>query len=196
MIVSTATTVAQVPHGFSNAHHTLVATICGGVGTKRADTGSCSSSGRSSSGSSRSSRPAAAGAPMPAAQAAPKSAEEAVQYLAKVGPDLISTANLLRRANLKDPLAYRLMRQGLYLHIVNRLLAPYTQDFESWNGAWSTGVDDSKDKFVISFSPGAPSALSELAEDWLIIKMDDNVMQFEHTSGGNGDTDVLHFEHL
>lgn len=23
-----------------------------------------------------------------------------------------------------------------YLHIVNRLLAPYTQDFESWNGAW------------------------------------------------------------
>lgn len=67
---------------------------------------------------------------------------------------------------------------------------------QSWNGAWSTGVDDSKDKFVISFSPGAPSALSELAEDWLIIKMDDNVMQFEHTSGGNGDTDVLHFEHL
>jgi type VI secretion system protein VasJ len=56
---------------------------------------------------------------MPAAQAAPKSADEAVQYLAKVGPDLIATANLLRRANLKDPLAYRLMRQGLYLHIVN-----------------------------------------------------------------------------
>jgi type VI secretion system ImpA/VasJ family protein len=55
---------------------------------------------------------------MPAAQAAPKSAEEALQYLAKVGGDLISTANLLRRANLRDPLAYRLMRQGLYLHIV------------------------------------------------------------------------------
>jgi len=54
---------------------------------------------------------------MPTAQAAPKSAEEALQYLAKVGGDLIGTANLLRRANLRDPLAYRLMRQGLYLHI-------------------------------------------------------------------------------
>lgn len=56
---------------------------------------------------------------MPSTQAAPKSAEEAIQYLAKVGGDLISTANLLRRASVRDPLAYRLMRQGLYLHIAS-----------------------------------------------------------------------------
>jgi hypothetical protein len=65
---------------------------------------------------------------------------------------------------------------------------------QTYNGTWSTGFDDSKNKFLMTFSPGVPSALLELQEDWLILKMDSNVMQFEHTSGGNGDTDVLHFE--
>ena len=71
-----------------------------------------------------------------------------------------------------------------------------TNNGQIWNGTWTTGIDDSKDKFLITFSAGIPSALSDLQEDWLILKMNDNVMQFEHTSGGNGDTDVLHFEHL
>jgi hypothetical protein len=82
----------------------------------------------------------------------------------------------------------------------------YTFDFESngsltasngsqsWNGTWTTGIDDSSDKMVFSFPVGAPSALQELQEDWLIIQITDNLMHLEHTSGGNGDTDVVKFE--
>ena len=82
----------------------------------------------------------------------------------------------------------------------------YVFDFESngglsaskgvqiWQGAWSAGLDDSQDKLLIAFSGGAPSALLELQEDWHIIKMDDGFMHLEHTSGGNGHTEVLHFE--
>lgn len=61
------------------------------------------------------------------------------------------------------------------------------------NGTWSTGVDDSTDKFVISFDGPVPGALAELEEDWRIISMTDDQMHFEHTSGGNGDTDILKF---
>ncbi len=64
---------------------------------------------------------------------------------------------------------------------------------QSWSGTWATGFDDSANKFLIDFSGAVPSALSELEEDWRIIKVDDNFMHFEHTSGGNGDTDVLKF---
>ena len=65
---------------------------------------------------------------------------------------------------------------------------------QTWSGTWTTGIDDSKDKMLLSFSPGAPSALTELQEDWLIIVINDNLMHFEHTSGGNGDTDIVKFE--
>ena len=71
-----------------------------------------------------------------------------------------------------------------------------TQNGQTWSGTWSTGFDDSKDKLLITFSGSAPSALLDLQEDWLILKMNDTVMQFEHTSGGNGDTDVVHFEKI
>ena len=71
-----------------------------------------------------------------------------------------------------------------------------TKNGQSWTGNWSTGFDDSKDKMLLSFTGAIPSELSDLQEDWLILKMNNNVMQFEHTSGGNGDTDVLHFEHI
>lgn len=64
---------------------------------------------------------------------------------------------------------------------------------QSWTGTWQTGIDDSADKFLIDFTGVVPSALSELEEDWRIISMNDNFMHFEHTSGGNGDTDVLKF---
>ena len=71
-----------------------------------------------------------------------------------------------------------------------------TQNGQTWSGTWSTGFDDSKNKLLITFSGGAPSSLVELQEDWLIIKMDDNLIHLEHTSGGNGDTDVIHFERI
>ena len=40
---------------------------------------------------------------------------------------------------------------------------------------------------------GVRFALGELEEDWRIIELQDDFMHFEHTSGGNGDTDVLKF---
>lgn len=69
-----------------------------------------------------------------------------------------------------------------------------TSGSQTWSGTWSTGIDDSKDKFLISFSVAVPSSLSDLQEDWVIIQMDDNLMHLEHTSGGNGDTDIVKFE--
>lgn len=67
---------------------------------------------------------------------------------------------------------------------------------QNWAGSWATGVDDSSDKFIIAFPGTVPSPLEEISEDWVIIKMTDTFMHFEHTSGGNGDTDVLKFEKL
>lgn len=65
---------------------------------------------------------------------------------------------------------------------------------QSWNGTWSNQCDDSSDKICISFSGSIPSTLEELSEDWRVIELKDNFMHFEHVSGGNGDTDVVHFE--
>lgn len=64
---------------------------------------------------------------------------------------------------------------------------------QSWSGSWSTGFDDSANKFLIDFNGNPPSALLELEEDWRIIQQTDTFMHFEHTSGGNGDTDVVKF---
>ncbi len=64
---------------------------------------------------------------------------------------------------------------------------------QSYAGTWSTNCDDSSNKFCIFFNGTAPSALKELAEDWRIIEKNSGFMHFEHTSGGNGDTDVVHF---
>ncbi len=64
---------------------------------------------------------------------------------------------------------------------------------QTWNGTWSTNCDDSANKFCIFFNSSVPSALGELEEDWRIISKSDVLMHFEHTSGGNGDTDVVHF---
>ncbi len=64
---------------------------------------------------------------------------------------------------------------------------------QTYSGTWATGFDDSTDKFLIDFSGTVPSALAELEEDWRIIKIESNFMHFEHTSGGNGDTDILKF---
>ncbi len=68
-----------------------------------------------------------------------------------------------------------------------------TNGSQTWNGTWATGIDDSANKFLIDFSGTVPSALAEMEDDWRIITIEDNFMHFEHTSGGNGDTDVLKF---
>ncbi len=68
-----------------------------------------------------------------------------------------------------------------------------TNGSQTWTGTWATGIDDSKNKFLIDFVGTLPSSLSDLEEDWQIIKIESNFMHFEHTSGGNGDIDVLKF---
>lgn len=68
-----------------------------------------------------------------------------------------------------------------------------TQGGQTWSGSWSTGFDDSHNKFLIDFNGNPPSALLELEEDWHILEQTDDLMHFEHTSGGNGDTDVVKF---
>lgn len=64
---------------------------------------------------------------------------------------------------------------------------------QTYSGTWSTGTDDSTEKFVINFSGSIPSELSDLAEDWHIVSFEDNLLHFEDSSGGNGNTDVLKF---
>ena len=68
-----------------------------------------------------------------------------------------------------------------------------TNGSQTWSGTWSTNCDDSANKFCIFFNGSVPSALGELAEDWRIIEKNNSFMHFEHTSGGNGDTDIVHF---
>ncbi|WNG34324.1 type VI secretion system protein TssA [Archangium violaceum] len=45
------------------------------------------------------------------------SAEAAADFLRNIGSSLLSASGVLRRANPADPLAYRLLRTGLWLHI-------------------------------------------------------------------------------
>lgn len=68
-----------------------------------------------------------------------------------------------------------------------------TGNGQTVNGTWLTGFDDSANKFMIDFSGTVPSSLSEMEEDWRIIEIRDDFMHLEHTSGGNGNTDVLKF---
>jgi hypothetical protein len=71
-----------------------------------------------------------------------------------------------------------------------------TNGSQTFTGNCGPDNDDSKSKFIFTFNGSVPSELSDLAEDWLIIEMQDDFMHFEHTSGGNGDTDVLKFEKI
>jgi hypothetical protein len=88
------------------------------------------------------------------------------------------------------------------------LYASYVFDFEAggqltvrhgnstWKGSWSTGCDDSAPKLCLNFEASAPSLIRELAEDWRIVLMNATTIHLEHRSGGNGDTEVLHFSPL
>jgi hypothetical protein len=71
-----------------------------------------------------------------------------------------------------------------------------TMSNQTFTGTWSSGYDDSKNKFLINLSSNVSADFSELSEDWQIIEMNDNFMHFEHTSGGNGDTEILKFDKI
>jgi type VI secretion system protein VasJ len=62
--------------------------------------------------------PAAAAVAMPAV-ASLASVEAATDFLRQTGTSLVSAAGTLRRAAPADPQSYRLLRVGLYLHLVN-----------------------------------------------------------------------------
>ncbi len=59
------------------------------------------------------------------------------------------------------------------------------------SGTWLFGDDDSKPKFIMTFTSGKP--LSELNEDWRVLTRTKSLMSFEHTSGNN-DVDLLTLE--
>jgi hypothetical protein len=60
------------------------------------------------------------------------------------------------------------------------------------NGTWSKGNDDSKEKIIINF--GTISLFDELNEDWEVVENTNTSIKLQHISGGNGTTDILHFE--
>src|SRR5262249_27191171 len=63
--------------------------------------------------------PSEAAVPAPAASATPSGVTdpaEAGNFLWDIGSSLIATAHVVRRANSADPLSYRVLRTGLWLH--------------------------------------------------------------------------------
>ena len=59
-------------------------------------------------------------------------------------------------------------------------------------GSWSTGMDDSKVKLILSFA--TPASFAELSDDWHVTERTDNRIKLTDVSGGNGGTDFLTFE--
>lgn len=60
------------------------------------------------------------------------------------------------------------------------------------NGTWSSGNDDSKVKFVISFA--TPANFTEISNDWHVIERTDTKIRLQDISGGGGGTEFLTFE--
>jgi type VI secretion system protein VasJ len=72
----------------------------------------------SSPASSTGPTPVVAGAPeLPAPTGDLAGADQAADYLRSVGAALVSAGSTLRRASISDPLAYRILRTGLWLHL-------------------------------------------------------------------------------
>ena len=63
----------------------------------------------------------------------------------------------------------------------------------SANGTWATGTDDSKTKLNLFFNT---SPLDELSEDWQVIERTATSLKLQHSSGGNGGTDLLTFQKI
>ena len=67
-----------------------------------------------------------------------------------------------------------------------------TNGTDSYTGSWSTGIDDSQVKLIISFS--APEDFAEISDDWHVVEQTASKIRLEDVSGGNGGTDLLTFE--
>ncbi|HOY47917.1 MAG TPA: hypothetical protein PL185_04375 [Flavobacteriales bacterium] len=60
------------------------------------------------------------------------------------------------------------------------------------SGTYSSGTDDSMNKFLLNF--GSVSPFDELNDDWHIIEQTKTKLRLQDVSGGNGGTDLLIFE--
>ena len=59
-------------------------------------------------------------------------------------------------------------------------------------GTWTTGLDDSKVKLILSFA--TPASFVEISDDWHVTERTDTRIKMQDVSGGNGGTDYLTFE--
>lgn len=59
-------------------------------------------------------------------------------------------------------------------------------------GTWTTGVNDSKVKLILSFA--TPASFAEISNDWHVTERTDTRIKMQDVSGGNGGTDFLTFE--
>lgn len=60
------------------------------------------------------------------------------------------------------------------------------------SGSWTTTLDDSKTKLVLSFL--SPASFVEISDDWHVIERTDTKIRLQDVSGGNGGTDLLTFQ--
>ena len=67
-----------------------------------------------------------------------------------------------------------------------------TNGVNTYNGIWTTGMDDSQVKLIISF--GSPPDFVDISDDWHVIEQSSSKIRLEDVSGGNGGTDFLTFE--
>jgi len=64
----------------------------------------------------------------------------------------------------------------------------------SFTGSWSAKYEDKQNKLNLNF--GSTAFFSELNEDWKVVEKTNSKIRLEHSSGGNGGTDLLTFERL
>ena len=60
------------------------------------------------------------------------------------------------------------------------------------NGMWSVTKSDNTTKLVLDFDLAEP--FDELNDDWDVMQLTDNLIQFQDVSGGSGETDFLTLE--
>lgn len=81
---------------------------------------------------------------------------------------------------------------GYAFTFANGNIVTATKAGSTITGSWTTGLDDSKTKLVLSFL--TPASFVEISDDWHVIERTDTKIKLQDVSGGNGDTDLLTFE--
>ena len=74
----------------------------------------------------------------------------------------------------------------------NNVITASKQGSTTITGSWTTGLDDSKVKLILSFA--TPASFAEISDDWHVTERSDTRIKMQDVSGGNGGTDILIFE--